>query len=59
MRKARARRTISIIKFYHDHIFISIVKNEFYKIVFNYQNKKYVYSQYDLLLFAILYLIYY
>ena len=40
MREARSYHTILIIKFYHDHIFIPILGNKFYKIVIDYQRKK-------------------
>ena len=53
MREIRSYRSISIIKSYHNHIFILIMKNEFYKTAFNYQNRKRIYSQYNLLFFTI------
>ena len=53
MRKTRVRRTISIIKPDYNYIFILIVKNEFYKIAFRYQSRKYIYFQHNLLFFAI------
>ena len=53
MREIRIYRSILIIKFYHNHIFILIMKNKFHKIVFNYKDREHIYFQYNLLLFTI------
>ena len=53
MRETRFYRSILIIKLDHNYILISIMKNEFHKIVFSYKSRKHIYSQHDLLFFTI------